>query len=79
MPFFSLISKNANMNARTLKEETPLHLATGRGGNKIVKLLILNGADVNVRNKYGNTALHIAKTNGHREIIQLLQKYGGRE
>lgn len=74
-----LISKNANINAETIKGETPLHLAVSRGREKIVKLLILNGANVNVRNKYGNTPLHIAKTNGDRETIKLLQKYGGRD
>jgi ankyrin repeat protein len=74
-----LISKNANINAETIKGETPLHLAVSRGREKIVKLLILNGADVNLRNKYGNTPLQIAKTNEDREVIKLLQKYGGRE
>jgi ankyrin repeat protein/Tfp pilus assembly protein PilF len=74
-----LISKNANINAETIKGETPLHLAVSRGRKRIVKLLILNGADVNVRNKYGNTPLHIAKTNGDQESIKLLEKYGGRD
>jgi ankyrin repeat protein/Tfp pilus assembly protein PilF len=74
-----LISKNANINAETIKGETPLHMAVSRGRKKIVKLLILNGANVNVRNKYGHTPLQIAKTNGDRESIKLLQKYGGRD
>lgn len=74
-----LISKNADINAKTIKGETSLHLAVSRGRKKIVKLLILKGADVNVRNKYGNTPLYIAKTNGDQESAKLLQKYGGRE
>jgi len=74
-----LISKKADINAKTIKGETPLHLAVSWGRKKIVKLLILNGADVNKRDKYDNTPLQIAKTNGDRESIKLLEKYGGRE
>ena len=34
-----LISKNANINAETIKGETPLHLAVSRGRKRIVQLL----------------------------------------
>jgi ankyrin repeat protein/Tfp pilus assembly protein PilF len=74
-----LISKNANINAETIKEETPLHLAVSRGRKRIIKLLIINGANLNVRNKYGNTPLQIAKANGDQDAVKLLEKYGGRE
>ncbi|KAL1818238.1 hypothetical protein ACET3Z_013107 [Daucus carota] len=67
---------------------SPLHLASAKGHNEIVALLIKNGADVNSRNYCGQTALickvrrgdylsartalHFAAVNGHVRCLRLV-------
>lgn len=62
-----LIQKGANVSARDMTQNTPLHVAAeygdkgaaGRGNNEeLIKLLIENGADINARNNTGDTPLH---------------------
>lgn len=45
-----LISLGANVNALTFDLCSPLHLAVGRGLQRIILLLLEHGADVNVSN-----------------------------
>ena len=47
-------------------------MATERGFQKIVELLIYAKADVDICNDIGDTALLIAAKAGHRECLQLL-------
>ena len=57
-----LISKGADVNAKTDAGSTPLHWASNRD---IAELLITKGADVDVANKE-------AARSGHKEIEELL-------
>ncbi|KAJ5724453.1 hypothetical protein N7493_006181 [Penicillium malachiteum] len=54
---------------------TPLHLATCRGFEQIVRLLLDKGAEVNGKTKRGSTALHLA-LHDKATIAQLLLDYG---
>jgi ankyrin repeat protein len=54
-------------------EDTPLIIATGKGHEKAVKVLLANGADKELTNKFGDMALDIAEENGKEEIIKLLE------
>ncbi|CAG9761212.1 unnamed protein product [Ceutorhynchus assimilis] len=51
---------------------TPLHLAAGKGQNKIVKALLVCDAEKESENKDGCTPLHLAVNEGHHEVISTL-------
>lgn len=75
----SLISKGADVNAKSKWGQTPLHLAARAGQKDMVELLITKGAEVNAKNKWGRTPLRIATNRGHTEIVDLLRKHGAKE
>ena len=64
-----LNSPKTNVEARNLKDESALMLASLRGLTELSKQLIDLGADVN---KPGWTPLHYATTNGHLALMKLL-------
>lgn len=49
-----LISRGADVNKVTFAGNTPLHTASGRDMDQMVKLLIEHGADVNIANLEGD-------------------------
>lgn len=57
------------VEARNLKDESPLMLASLKGLTEVCSQLISRGADVN---KPGWTPLHYAATSGHLAVITLL-------
>jgi ankyrin repeat protein len=71
-----LISKGANVNPRTTRYCTALHVATLNGPIDSVKLLVENGAVVNVGDNEGKTPLHDAAVNNHTEIAEYLIEKG---
>jgi ankyrin repeat protein len=52
----ALIGAKWDVNARNLKQETPLMLAANLRQMEVVRLLIASGADVTLRDQYGNNA-----------------------
>lgn len=50
----------ANVNAKGLDNETPLHDAAVNGHLKLVKLLVEKGADIYAKNSKGKTPVDIA-------------------
>lgn len=50
----------ANVNAKGLDNESPLHDAAINGHYKLVKLLVEHGADIYAKNSKGKTPLDIA-------------------
>lgn len=64
-----LESHATRVEVRTLKDESPLMLASLRGYLDVCEKLILREADVN---KPGWTPLHYAATNGHLDVMRLL-------
>ncbi|XP_055945198.1 uncharacterized protein LOC129975930 [Argiope bruennichi] len=59
-----LISKGAEVDAKTLKGATPLHLAAEKGHNTVVEILLQYGADINATDFNGFTALCFAVKGG---------------
>jgi len=74
-----LVSKGADVNAKSRYGLTPLQCAVWNNHIQLVKLLIEKGADVNEKLDNGETALSIAKSKNRREIEQLLIQAGANE
>jgi ankyrin repeat protein len=58
------------------KGETPLHLASRKGYEKIVQILVEMNAELDVRNKAGITPLGLACIHGNTKIVKYLLKNG---
>jgi uncharacterized protein len=67
-----LVVQGADVNAKSIRNETPLILAAIAGQGDIVNYLLQRGADINARNSSGLTALHAAAYAGNVEIVSLL-------
>ena len=67
-----LITNGADVNAKNINYDTPLHGAARAGDAHILKLLIANGADVNAKNIKRDTPLHGAVRAGDAHILKLL-------
>ena len=70
-----LIASGADVNARSKKDLTPLHLAAVNGIEEVCELLISEGADLKAVTDNGHTALSLATAQGNREIVILLRRH----
>jgi ankyrin repeat protein len=73
-----LLDRNAPVNARSSKKQTPLCLATQKGYSRLVRVLLEHGADFNNEDEGKFTPLHIAASNGFTESADELIKAGSR-
>ncbi|MGB7931138.1 MAG: ankyrin repeat domain-containing protein, partial [Gammaproteobacteria bacterium] len=72
-----LIAQGKDINARNIRGQTSLHLATTKGNSDVVQLLLESGAEVDaVATNSGCTSLHYAASLGHVELCELLVRYG---
>ena len=72
-----LLAAGAEVGARDLKGETPLHWAAGRNRNPaIIAELVEAGADLNARSSEGNTPLHASRNNTNPAVAHLLLELG---
>ena len=69
-----LLKMGADVNNKSMSNETGLHCAAQSGHEKCVSLLINAGANVNVRDCNGITPLMIAALNGHDKCVSILVK-----
>lgn len=65
-----------NVDCRTKKGETPLHLASAKGDPLVCERLIKAGADIYARRFDGRTPLHLATAADHPECVQTLLRFG---
>ncbi|XP_037304830.2 ankyrin repeat and SOCS box protein 2-like isoform X1 [Pungitius pungitius] len=65
-----------SVNRRTLKSQTALLLAAGRGNVSCVDFLLKNGANPNIYNKEGETPLFAACEQPSEDIVELLLRSG---
>ena len=73
-----LLTKGADVNARSEIGWTPLHRAAANNQNsEVIEVLLRAGADVNARDKNGRTPLHgAAEGNQNPEVIEVLVRAG---
>ena len=62
---------------KTMRCQTPLHIASRRGVVALVRCLLKAGAEVNVQDRDGKTAMDVASNNKHLEVVQLLTEHVG--
>ncbi|KAL5007075.1 hypothetical protein ScPMuIL_015881 [Solemya velum] len=68
-----LLSRGADIQARTIDGWQPLHSAARWNQASVVSLLLHNGAEVNVQTQGGQTALHLAASEpDSRETLETL-------
>jgi hypothetical protein len=65
----ALLEKGADVNARGLAKQTPLHLAVTK---EIAQLLISKGAQIEARDRYGRTPLFWAAGAGRKDVAEAL-------
>src|SRR3989442_1151138 len=70
----TLIDAGAQINAKDIRDMTPLMLAVASETQNpdVVRLLLAKGADVKVKSVLGETSLDWAKKFGNPEVIRLL-------
>jgi len=76
-----LLKHGADVNTKSIHNETPLHIASILGYSYIIKLLIKAGADINAESTNGKTPLYWAITNdshNHKKSTKLLIESGAR-
>lgn len=67
---------NADVEARTRINETPLIWAAAHGHLEIVRHLLEQGADIDAQYNAGNTPLIVASWHGHLAVVKLLLDQG---
>ena len=68
-----LAELGADLNARDVNQQTPLHFhAAMKGHASTCELLVELGADANARNFRQHTALHYAAREGHLHIAEVI-------
>jgi ankyrin repeat protein len=74
----TLIDAGAQVNAKDIRDMTPLMLAVSSETQspEVVRLLLAKGADVKAKSVLGETSLDWAKKFGNPEVIRLLQEAG---
>ena len=68
----SLCRSLPDINSRTLKGHTALHLAAANGHDEIVQFLLSKGANPSIDDHKQATALEIAAISGHLQTVTLL-------
>ena len=67
-----LLERDTELNRRNKNNQTPLHLATGRGWFELARILLEHGADTNVEDDNRKTPLHLlSESRTHDEIEAL--------
>ncbi|MDD5326918.1 MAG: ankyrin repeat domain-containing protein [Phycisphaerae bacterium] len=73
-----LLANGADVNAKNLHGQTPLHMASYHGYLDMTELLIAKGADVNAKDNSGTTPLSIAASENHKDIENILIAKGAK-
>eukprot|EP00009_Paramoeba_aestuarina_P017922 CAMPEP_0201528256 /NCGR_PEP_ID=MMETSP0161_2-20130828/37783_1 /ASSEMBLY_ACC=CAM_ASM_000251 /TAXON_ID=180227 /ORGANISM="Neoparamoeba aestuarina, Strain SoJaBio B1-5/56/2" /LENGTH=331 /DNA_ID=CAMNT_0047929457 /DNA_START=215 /DNA_END=1206 /DNA_ORIENTATION=+ len=71
-----LLSKGADINAKTKFGTTPLHCAAWQGDSKMVSVLLAHGANLRLENTYGEVPFHCAAREGKVSVVDLLLRQG---
>ena len=77
-PWFMLLEKGADVNAKGGRYGSALQAASDSGHEAVVRLLLQKGADVNAHGGPSGHALLAALANGHEDVVQLLLASGAK-
>lgn len=70
-----LLSKGADINAKSVEGQSPLHYAATRSDVELARILIENGANIEARNNNGETPLYTAIRYGSERVaLYLIEK-----
>lgn len=69
-----LLENGAHVNARAVKNMTPLHWAAVCGHPNMVRVLLANGADAAAQTTDGKTPLDLAREEQYSDIVELLEE-----
>ena len=67
----------AEINARNVAGDTPLHSAAAAGACDVVELLLDSGASTAMVNSDGQTPLAVARHRGRADVVALLERAWG--
>jgi ankyrin repeat protein len=71
-----IVRRRADINARNVERETPLHRAIEKGMKALATVLVKAGADLRARTRNGETALHLAALHADPFFARLLLEAG---
>ena len=63
------MENGTNVDVRTFRGRTPLHIASEMGLVEIVKFLLENGADVNAKDIWGNKPIDLTSHEKTKELL----------
>jgi len=67
-----LATLGADIEARTNKGQTRLHLAASSRHKSLIRVLAELGVDMDARDSDGQAAIHLAAEEGHDAVVRLL-------
>ena len=68
-----LVKAGADVNAKEVCRNTPLHAAAESGDLDLARYLVENGADIGAVNKYDETPANVAAGKGHQQVVKFLK------
>ena len=71
-----VVERQHDVDSRSSDNLTPLLMASLRGHEEVVRVLLDCGADVAAKNEDGWTPLHVASFEGHFQVVRVLLEYG---
>ena len=72
-----LVEDETDVNEEGRCWRTALHLASTKGYQKVVQVLLKQGSDIDMRDSNGDAALHLATKNNQSTVVKLLLGNGG--
>ncbi|MFH1379549.1 MAG: ankyrin repeat domain-containing protein [bacterium] len=73
-----LLKHGAEVDLRSIYEETALHIASMKGNVKIVNMLLEAGAEVNALDSRDRTPLYLASEGSFYDVIKLLMEHNAK-
>lgn len=71
-----LLSKGADINAKSTRDRTPLHVAVYYDHKEMVIYLLSKGADLKAKNDEGQTPFHLAISYAGKDVAEILLSKG---